>query len=163
MFDASCKKGLYLIIMRRYIIYTLLGLFICTSFKLYSQKSTDGDAITGRWIDEKGLSVTKIFKNKDIFEGKIIWLKNPYDANGNVLRDSKNEDKNLRSRLINGMKILTDVSYKGDGKWDDGKLYIPKLGEAVDCSINLISSDTIEINAYYGITKIGKTIKWIRE
>ena len=149
--------------MNKYIFQIIIFVIIVSPLDVFSQNHGNGDAILGRWFDEKGLSATIIFKNKDVYDAKIIWMKNIVDKNGNLIRDVNNKDESLNTRLVNSITIIKDLKFEGDSVWGDGKLYIPKLGETVNCSIKLISHDTLEIFASHGIIRIGKTIRWIRD
>ena len=146
------------------IVALMLVIFMSIGVSLFGQNlNVDENAIIGRWMDERGNSLIKIYKNKDLFNGRIVWLKNPYDANGNAIRDVNNINEELRNRHINGLIVLTELKYENNGQWEGGKIYVPRLGESLNCDMKLLSADTLEVNVYYGISKLGRTSVWTRQ
>ncbi len=49
--------------------------------------------ITGTWYNAEKDAKIQIYKSGEKYYGKIVWLKNPNDANGNPKTDVKNTDK----------------------------------------------------------------------
>lgn len=137
-------------------------MFFLIPGEVCSQDIKNENQILGTWLDEKGQSAIKIFKDNKSFSGKIIWMKNPYDANGNDVRDANNKNDKLKSRKLKNLVILTGLKYNGNGKWEEGEVYIPRIGETLQCEIEMISTDTLKVNAHYAISKIGRTVKWTR-
>ena len=60
-----------------------------------------------------------------------------YEADGvTSKKDDKNKDKNLRSRKLKDLIILTDFVYR-DGVWDDGEIYDAYSGKTYSCTMKL--------------------------
>jgi uncharacterized protein (DUF2147 family) len=84
--------------------------------------------LKGKWLTDEG-------KGHVLFEscgskmcGKIVWLKEPNDESGKPHVDALNQDKNLRSRPIIGLK-LTELEPDGNGSWK-GIIYNPEDGKS---------------------------------
>tara|TARA_B100001093_G_C26410573_1_gene835346 strand:+ start:398 stop:643 length:246 start_codon:yes stop_codon:yes gene_type:complete len=65
------------------------------SMSLNAQESTD---IIGYWLNEEEDAKIEIYQKENIFEGKIIWMAQPKDENGEWKLDTKNPIENLRNR-----------------------------------------------------------------
>ncbi len=87
----------------------------------------------GIWVTQEGRSLMSVApcdgsNNKNgVLCSKIIWLKQPFDKNGEPLRDSINANPALRRRTIVGMPVLSDMQPK-NGEWE-GKVYNPEDGK----------------------------------
>jgi hypothetical protein len=78
---------------------------------------TKGDDLIGKWISESGKAKVEIFLSSGKYYGKIVWLKNPLDNQGEPKTDTNNPDPASRSRKIMGLLLLK--SFVFDGKqWD---------------------------------------------
>jgi uncharacterized protein (DUF2147 family) len=123
----------------------------------------DEDSIIGLWYTEGGKSKVDVYKKNGKFYGKIIWLKEPNDENGNPKKDKMNPDESKRDRKILGLLILRNFEYDGDKEWDDGKIYNPEDGETYSCIINMSDDGkTLDVRGYIGISLFGKTTVWKR-
>ena len=57
---------------------------------LFSQS----DDICGVWLEEEKQSHIEIYKNlENNYEGRIIWLAEPIDENGEIKKDKENPNK----------------------------------------------------------------------
>jgi len=126
----------------------------------------DADAVTGFWLTQDGDSQVEIFKvpgNK--FSGRIVWLKEPRDTDGNVKRDDNNPDKNLRTRATLGLQILNDFEYNSsDKEWEEGTIYDPKSGKTYDCYMWLEGSNTLKLKGFVmGMRFLGREATWTRD
>jgi uncharacterized protein (DUF2147 family) len=135
----------------------LMLIFIVVSFINIAKAQFAATDIVGIWMPSEGTSYIKIFKEKgkDKYHGKIVWLKEPNDKNGNPRKDSK-------GALILNMLNLRDFEHK-DGKWTNGTIYDPKSGNTYYCTIEMVSKDKIEVRGSidsYGI--VGRTDTWVR-
>lgn len=82
--------------------------------------------ITGQWITQSKDGVVEIYPCGPALCGKISrFLVNP--PAGPNAKDLNNPDKNLRSRNILGMNVLT--GFKADGNEYRGQIYDPKTGK----------------------------------
>jgi uncharacterized protein (DUF2147 family) len=123
----------------------------------FSQKRDD---ILGKWVNPSGEGQIEIYKKSDRYFGKLIWLKEPNDANGKPKLDHKNPDASLKTKPILGLEILKDFVFENE-KWTDGTIYDPKTGKIYSCNIT-IKSGQLNIRGYIGISLIGRSEIWKR-
>ena len=141
------------------IITTGLITLICilASQTLFAQSS---DAIVGTWYNTEKDAKVEIFKERDKYYGKIVWLEEPRENNKPKL-DKNNADKSKRDRPIMGMRLLNDFKYK-NGSWEDGTIYDPKNGKTYSSIIKKKDENTLEVRGYVGISLIGRTVEWTK-
>ncbi|MCO4292315.1 DUF2147 domain-containing protein [Solitalea sp. MAHUQ-68] len=121
------------------------------------------DAIVGVWLNKDKDAHVQIFKNKNEYFGKIIWLKNPKKENGQDKLDDKNPEASLRSRQINGLEILKGFKYDADDTvWEDGTIYDPKSGKTYSCKMTLKDKNNLNVRGFIGVSLIGRTDIWTR-
>jgi len=133
-------------------------LFSCISVKAQKRNADD---VLGTWVTEENRSIVKILKKDDKYYGKIIWLKEPNDEEGNEKTDKENPVEKLRSRKLINLIIMRDFVFDGV-KWDDGKIYDPKSGNTYSGILKMRTDDIIDLRGYIGISLIGRTSSWIR-
>lgn len=143
------------------ILFVLLTAAVLSSFHRPLQTADD---IVGVWKNGEGTGMIKISKNGDKYQGKIVWLKEPNDPEtGKPKVDKNHPDESVRSRPVLGLINTWGFVYKGDGEWDEGKIYDPKNGNTYDCTIKLKDPNTIEVRGYVKISLIGRTDIWTRQ
>ena len=89
----------------------VLSLLFLYSNLTFAQKS---NAIIGIWLNEEKDAQIEVYEKDKLFFGKIVWLKNAKDENGNWVLDSKNPDLSLRNRKKMGLTILHNLKWDGD-------------------------------------------------
>jgi len=136
-------------------IMTLMLVF--TSVLIFAQT----DPIIGKWQNPSGEGRIEIYKKGEKYFGKLYWLKEPNDAQGNIKKDVKNPDKSLQSRQVQGLEILTNFSKDGN-VYQDGKIYDPKTGKTYSCKMTLQGTDKLDIRGYVGVSLFGRTESWKR-
>lgn len=134
---------------------TLMMVF--TSVLIFAQS----DPIIGKWQNPSGEGRIEIYKKGEKYFGKLYWLKEPNDAQGNIKKDFKNPDKSLQSRQVQGLEILTNFSKDGN-VYQDGKIYDPKTGKTYSCKMTLQGTDKLDIRGYVGVSLFGRTESWKR-
>ncbi len=144
--------------MRRRIILILLVL-IFTGLRINAQISPE-DRIKGTWLTEKKDGKVEIFRTGNTYSGKLIWGAAVLDENGKPRHDVNNPDPKLRTRLLQGMVMLTGLAYK-DGKWEDGEIYDGLTGKSYSVIIT-VKGNTLELRGYIGLPILGKTTVWQR-
>lgn len=151
--------------MKRLITLTLFAFFLSNvSFAEVPLAGEDkGDKLVGVWQPSDGRSYVKIDKIGNKYYGRVVWLKEPEDAQGNPRVDENNPDKSLRSTPLKGYRILKDFVYdEEEGIWKDGTIYDPKNGTTYNCKIELIDENQIEVRGYVGTAMFGRTDVWTR-
>jgi uncharacterized protein (DUF2147 family) len=117
---------------------------------------------TGVWIDHTGRGAVEIVPCAEALCGRIVWLQQPNDKNGQLLRDAKNEDKAKRSQPICGLQIIGGLKRQSDGSWDNGWIYDPEQGENFDVELRLRSPDVLQVKGYKGVKFLSETYTWKR-
>jgi uncharacterized protein (DUF2147 family) len=118
------------------------------------------DKIKGIWLTEKKDGKVEIYQTGHTWSGKLIWGNTLVDENGRPRHDILNPDPELRSRLIQGMVIITGLVY-ADGKWQEGKIYDSTTGKTYSISVT-VKGNHLELRGYIGIPLLGKTTIWQR-
>lgn len=133
----------------------IIILAILVSVQSFSQE------IIGKWktIDDKTKkvkSVIEIYKEHDVYYGKIIEIFN---------KDNKEVCKNCTGKYYNkklqGLEILRDLVKKGK-IYDDGNIIDPQNGKTYSCYLELKSDNKLKIRGYIGFSLIGRTQYWYR-
>jgi uncharacterized protein (DUF2147 family) len=123
--------------------------------------SQNKDHILGKWLNTTGEAHIQIYQSGNKFFGKLIWLKEPLDADGKPKRDRENPNNALSNRPILGLIFLKDFLYK-DGIWQGGTIYDPKTGKTYSCKISAEGKDKINVRGFVGFSLLGRTETWTR-
>ena len=118
--------------------------------------------ILGVWLEEKKESKIEVYKKDNSFFGKIIWLKEPLDEQGNIKLDKKNPNNSMRENPINGLVIMKDLKYKKKGEWSDGEIYDARSGKTYSLEVYMKNVNKLDLRGYIGYTLFGKTTTWTR-
>ena len=133
------------------------------SYKGSTQSTNLSDAIIGRWFTKDYKGIVQIYKNTNgKYYGKITWLSEPTESNGQPKKDDQNPDRNLRNTPVVGLIILKDFSFKGEHIWDKGTIYDPENGKTYTCKMKLVKDNQLEIRGFIGISAIGRTEVWYK-
>ena len=140
---------------------TLLALILVlsTAFAVSPvlDKNVEANDIVGLWMPSEGTAYVKIFKEKgkEKYHGRIVWLKEPNDENGNPKTDPE-------GKAILNMLNLRDFIFE-DGVWVDGTIYDPKTGNTYYCTIEMLNENKLEVRGSldpFGL--VGRTDTWVR-
>ena len=135
----------------------LLLSFFCSCNFLYC---ADPDGVLGVWLIESKEAKVELYKNDNgQLEGRLVWLKDMYDENGNPRTDLKNDDENLRNRPLLGMTLAFGFEWNEEKQeWQDGSVYVPGNGNTYCGSIKLKEDGTLYLRGYIcGLRFLGKT------
>ncbi len=133
----------------------LFLLFALVVFTGYGQSQ---DAILGTWLTQIEDAHIEVYKKGGEYFGRVVWMAEPLDEDGNPQVDKENPNPKLKQRPILKMDILTGFSYE-DNEWTDGFIYDPKSGETYDCKLWL-ENGTLKVRGYLGWLYDTKT--WTR-
>lgn len=129
----------------------------------------NGDAVVGMWLTKDGKARVEIVKDGDVYDGKIVWLKEPqYPADdakgmgGQTKVDRENPDPFQRTEPIIGLPLVKGFKYAGDNVWNDGSIYDPESGKTYSCKMTLMMDGTLRVRGYVGISLFGRTEIWTR-
>jgi len=116
----------------------------------------------GIWYDDTGRGAIRISQCGSQLCGHIHWLKSAVNSAGEILHDVNNPDPAARRRPICGMQVFGKLVSNGNGSWEGGWIYDPKVGKSYDVQIRQLSDDALEVHGYAGIKMFGKTFIWRR-
>tara|TARA_B100000579_G_C22283425_1_gene599325 strand:- start:34 stop:423 length:390 start_codon:yes stop_codon:yes gene_type:complete len=119
--------------------------------------------ICGKWLEEKKQSHIEIYKTlNNTYDGKIVWLAEPLNEEGNIKTDTKNPDIKLRDQNIEGLVIIKDLEYLDSNEWGNGNIYDARSGKTYSLNAKLKDKNTLFMRGYIGFSLIGKTTTWQR-
>ena len=117
--------------------------------------------VVGQWKLEDGSAIVEVYQEGDVFNGKVVWLKNPTEADGSPAVDDKNPDAKLRTRQIIGLNMLSGLKKNG-GEYSGGSIYDPGNGKTYNCSMK-VEGDVLKVRG--SLDKrglLGRTMDWFR-
>jgi uncharacterized protein (DUF2147 family) len=148
---------------------------LLSSVVIDEQKVDDKDLILGNWKPSNGRSVVQMYKGNpnsgedpNKYYGKIVWLLEPNDENGNPRTDTNNDDKEMKKQPVKGLVIVKDMEFEEvDGKivsWEGGTIYDPNNGSTYDfqAEIDKKNENIMEGRGYIGVSLFGRTDTWTR-
>lgn len=141
-------------------IYLLL-LLITLPISVLS-KEFKADDILGYWLSEEEDAIIQVYKTKNTYEGKLVWLKVQHTGEVPIPLDKDNPDKKLRKRKLNGLRNLWGFTFK-DGEWSGGKVYDPLSGKTYSSRLSLENSNLLNLRGYIGVPLFGRTSQWKRQ
>jgi uncharacterized protein (DUF2147 family) len=137
-------------------------LILLSTFTFNSFAQTKADDILGRWLSESGKAKIDVFQSGDKYYGKITWLKNPNNKEGQPKTDMMNPDPAKHSHKLIGLLLLKSLSFDGKSEWNGGTIYDPENGKEYSCKITLGKDGVLHIRGYIGLSLIGRTTSWKR-
>ena len=117
--------------------------------------------VVGKWKLEDGSAIVEVYQEGDVFNGKIVWLKNPTEADGSPAVDNNNPDTKLRSRQLIGLNMLSGLKKNGSES-SGGSIYDPGNGKTYNCSMK-VEGDVLKVRG--SLDKrglLGRTMDWFR-
>ena len=117
--------------------------------------------VIGKWKLEDGSAIVEVYQDGNVYNGKIVWLKNPTEADGTPAVDDKNPDKSLRKRQVLGLNMLHGLKKDGE-KYAGGKIYDPGNGKTYNCSMK-VEGDILRVRGSLDAKGLlGRTMDWFR-
>ena len=136
-------------------------LFVGMMFMLAPLCAALAQDVVGKWKLSDGTAIVEVYQKGDVFNGKIVWLQNPTEADGSPAVDDKNPDPKLRSRQVLGLNMLSNLKKTGD-EYSGGSIYDPGNGKTYNCSMK-VEGDVLKVRG--SLDKkglIGRTMDWFR-
>jgi uncharacterized protein (DUF2147 family) len=136
-------------------------IFISMIFMLMPLVAAFAQDVVGKWKLEDGSAIVEVYKSGDVYNGKIVWLKNPTEADGTPAVDNLNPDPKLRSRQLIGLNMLSGLKKNG-GEYTGGTIYDPANGKTYNCSMK-VEGKVLKVRG--SLDKkglIGRTMDWFR-
>jgi uncharacterized protein (DUF2147 family) len=119
----------------------------------------------GVWIDDSGQGAVEIYictDNPNRLCGRIVWLKEPLNAEGVPKHDRYNPNAQMQGRPICGLPILWGLGLMSDGTFGGGQIYDPKTGKTYSSALKLAQADKLVVTGYLGVKMLGKSFTWTK-
>ena len=136
-------------------------IFICMILMLAPLAAAFAQDVVGKWKLEDGTAIVEVYQQGDVYNGKIVWLQTPTEADGSPAVDDLNPDPKLRTRQVLGLNMLSNLK-KGNGEYSGGSIYDPGNGKTYNCSMK-VEGDVLKVRG--SLDKrglIGRTMDWFR-
>ncbi|MFA5950259.1 MAG: DUF2147 domain-containing protein [Hyphomicrobium sp.] len=120
---------------------------------------------TGIWIDDTGAGAVEIYICKDRADrlcGRVVWLKEPLNAQGKPKHDRYNPNESMQNRPICGLPVLGNLAKLQEGGFDGGWIYDPKVGKSYSAAIELTELNRLKVTGYLALRFMGKSFIWTR-
>lgn len=117
--------------------------------------------VTGLWLSADKRGIIRIYEKDGQFYGRLVWLKEPEDDQGNTILDSENPDPEKRDQPILGLQMVFGLEYS-DGEWRNGEIYDPESGKTYSARLRLNGSDRMDLRGYIRLPVFGRTESWTR-
>src|SRR5262245_11383468 len=141
-----------------------LGLIVLLSCAAgpYSSAAPNASPI-GRWVTEDGWSHVEIYPCDANLCGRIVWLKEPRERDGQIKVDAKNPDPAKRTQTLVGLTIMWNFAGTSDpSEWDGGRIYNPLDGETYRAKLRLHADGKLEMRGYVVLPLFGGSQYWER-
>ena len=119
--------------------------------------------IFGRWLVEDGRAVIEIAPCGAEACGRLVWIDNPRDSNGNPRRDVNNPDPAARARPLCGLPLITGLAPADDGSWQGGRIYSARDGRTYGFQVTPAGDGQLAARGYVGLSLLGKSQTWTHE
>ena len=116
----------------------------------------------GLWYDDTGRGAVELVPCGQKLCGRIAWLKEQVNAEGNPLVDRYNPNPARRTTPICGLQVVGDAQKLSNGSWDHGWIYDPKTGSSYNVAMTLQGPDQMKVTGYKGIKLLSKSFIWTR-
>lgn len=139
------------------------GMALMAAIAILAPASALGQAALplGVWmIDDR--AAVQIYDCAGLMCGRIVWLKVPRNAEGQLDRDKNNPEPGLVSRELCGLTIIWGLRPTGVRRWRDGWFYNPDDGVTYRLSAHLKSDDVMVSRIYLAVPLLGKTKTLVR-
>lgn len=94
--------------------------------------------------------------------GRIVWLKEPSDADGTPKRDRANPAPGRRDAPLCGLRLIEGLERKADGVWVDGEIYDARRGKTFDVDIRVLKDGRLKVRGYVMLRLFGRSQRWTR-
>ncbi len=132
---------------------------------LYVNAQNNPDDILGKWMYEEKNLVVEVYREYNDIKARIVWF---YDDEDTITPletrlDEKNPDKELRSRKLIGLDILSGLEYnENEHRWVKGKIYDSSSGRTWDSTVWIEDPHTMKVRGYYIFRFVGKTLTFTK-
>lgn len=116
----------------------------------------------GVWMPEDEESMVEIYSCGEAMCGRVVWMLEGRDENGEILTDIYNPDPAMRSVPVLGLEIMTGITPTDEDKVWQGRVYNPKDGRTYDFWLTVKSEQQITIQGCGLYNLVCQTHTWNR-
>jgi uncharacterized protein (DUF2147 family) len=127
------------------------------------------DNILGTWTMPDGAAKIEIYRCKEKYCGKLVWLKEPNfpmedekEFAGKPKVDRHNPDPARRGEPVVGKEVLHGLTQISVNAWSSGEIYDTKSGTTYQCKAVLTPQGSLEFRGFVGVSLFGRTSVWTR-
>jgi uncharacterized protein (DUF2147 family) len=126
---------------------------------LQSAPASAQSSITGNWLTDGGKAIVTIARCGSNICGRIsrVLVRTPDEDQ----RDINNPDASLRSRPIEGMRVLSGFRLDGD-QYRHGRIYDPESGRSYNARLRLNSNGSLRVTGCLSIGWPCQSQTWTR-
>lgn len=157
---------------RTHLLVVCLALLTALPFAARLSAAEPAEAILGLWQTqptENGFAKVRIERADDRYRGVVVELSEPlFPASegpewvGKPKVDRNNPDASEQSRPIIGLAIVWDFEYKGENRWEGGRIYDPENGKTYKAKLHLAEDGSLDLRGFIGFSLLGRTTRWQR-
>lgn len=114
----------------------------------------------GVWLTESKKAHVEIYDCDTKLCGKIVWLMEPNDDNGNPKLDKHNPNKAKQSAPLMGSMMISGMVRASSSMWKDGEIYDAEDGKAYASKMKIKDDKTLEVSGC--VFFFCKTQIWLR-
>ena len=141
----------------------ILWLAVLLMGKCLSAQSID--PLEKSWYNaDSSYIINFIQDTDDLFYGKIVWLKQPKNADGTPRTDVKSKDKSFHDAQLMNMVIIGRLqkNFTYSDQYEHGSIYNPETGKMQCIQINQVTHRRLEVFIYAcQMGLIGKSVIWM--
>ena len=126
----------------------LLLLFTLSINYFAIAQNNEADAIIGTWLMPNDEGIIEIFKEGEYYNGNIVWMLEK-ENDGTPLKDKENPVDSLKTRLVEGLQVMSAFKYKGNSLWSEGTFYAAKKGIEAEPDFILIDKNKLNIKVSF--------------
>lgn len=138
----------------------LLSYALLSSSLAQQPSDPNQSPLLGVWYDDTGRGAVKVEPCGKHLCGRIYWLKDTTTKSGEPLQDQNNPKPELRQQPICGLQVLGQLTAQGDGTWDNGWVYDPKVGRSYNAELRPGPPGELHLRGYKLVKLLGKTLIW---
>lgn len=111
---------------------------------------------SGIWLTQAGDARVHVSQCSGGICGRVVWLREPNDRNGQPLRDDKNANPSLAQRPIVGLPIFSGLQPVAANRWS-GRIYNADDGQTYAANVTYPGGATLEVQGCMGALCGGET------